>query len=130
MRLKPNHIYLIVIAILVSAGITFAQESVSPVLEGMEAEKSTTNSDYSYTDGDGSAQRVQSIPNAPITSPATTQRESVQGAKSTTATTVAKQKPTQEKQTGETQPKPEDSVLGFNFLYYIFQKYKMSDIID
>lgn len=127
MRLKPNHIYLIAVTILVSASLTFAQESVSPVLEGMEAEKSNTSNDFNFTDGEGGTQRTQSLPAPATTSPpAVTQRDSSQGTKSS----QAKPKPTQQKQGGEGQPKPEDSVLGFNFLYYIFQKYKMSDIID
>jgi hypothetical protein len=121
MRLKPNHIYLIVIAILVSASLTFAQESVSPVLEGMETEKSNTGGDLNFTEGEGNA-----VPTPATTTPAA-QRDSALGVKST----QTKPKPAQQKQTtGEAQPKPEDSVLGFNFLYYIFQKYKMSDIID
>ncbi|HYG19079.1 MAG TPA: hypothetical protein VD816_09115 [Ohtaekwangia sp.] len=28
------------------------------------------------------------------------------------------------------QPEDDDSVLSFNFLYYIFQKYKLQDIVD
>lgn len=38
--------------------------------------------------------------------------------------------PTQsESKQGDT-PATEESVLGFNFLYYIIQKFKMSDIVD
>ena len=129
MRFKPNHIYLLVIAILVSASLTFAQESVSPVLEGMDTEKSGSANDYSYTEGEGNAQRVTPIPLTPNTTQSATQRESAQGNR---AVNQNKSKTGQSKQnTSETaEPKPEDSVLGFNFLYYIFQKYKMSDIID
>ena len=57
--------------------------------------------------------------------------------KSSTASPVparSEQKPQGEKHaaTSSTTPKAEtdDSVLGFNFLYYIIQRYKMSDIVD
>lgn len=121
MRLKPNHIYLIIIAVLFSAGYSIAQESVSPVLEGMEAEKPNGGIDYNLIEGEGSAQRIQST--SPNSTPSS-QRDSIR-----TKAIQTKPKTTQ-KPSGEAQPKPEESMLGFNFLYYIFQKYKMSDIID
>lgn len=124
MKLKPNHINLLVIAILVSASYAFGQESVSPVLEGMEAEKSSNGGvEYSFSDGEGGSQRTQSI--SPSTSVPTAQRDSIRS-----RSNQVKPKIPQQKSSGEGQPKPEESVLGFNFLYYIFQKYKMSDIID
>ena len=134
MRLKPNHIYLIAIAILVSVSLTFAQESGSPGLEGMDTEKPSGGSETIYTEGEGSAQRIQS---SSLTQPATVvqtpqssapamQRESTY---KTGINQQAKPKSVQQK-TEESEAKPEDSVLGFNFLYYIFQRYKMSDIID
>jgi hypothetical protein len=122
MRLKPTHIYLIVFAILVSANYSFSQESASPVLEGMEAEKPNNGGmDYNLTDGEGSIQRIQPLQTVTPSS----QRDSTR-----TRNIQAKPKASQQKPSGEAQPKPEESVLGFNFLYYIFQKYKMSDIID
>ena len=124
MRLKPNHIYLLVIAILVSFSYSYAQESVSPVLEGMEAEKSTNSGmEYNYSEGEGSAQRLQSINTPTVTQPS-------QGDITPSKSNQVKPKASAQKAASETQPKPEESVLGFNFLYYIFQKYKMSDIID
>lgn len=109
---------------MVSVSYSYAQESVSPVLEGMEAEKSTnTGMDYNYSDGEGSAQRVQSI-NTPVVA------QPSQGDITPTRSNQVKPKASPQKAADETQPKPEESVLGFNFLYYIFQKYKMSDIID
>ena len=135
MRLKPNHIYLIIGAVLVSASLTFAQESGSPVLEGMEPEKSSGNSgEIIYIDGEGSAQRIQPVTiNPPATvapstvQPQPVQRESTSVNRNTSSQQKAKSAP---QKPDETEAKPEDSVLGFNFLYYIFQKYKMSDIID
>jgi hypothetical protein len=121
MRLKPNYIFLITLAILATVGYSFAQESVSPVLEGMEAEKSNNGGiDYNLTEGEG-GQRIQSLPTVSPTSQRDTTR---------TRINQVKPKALQQKSAGEAQPKPEESVLGFNFLYYIFQKYKMSDIID
>ncbi len=122
MRLKPNHIFLILFAVLFSAGYSIAQESVSPVLEGMEAEKPNGGMDYNYTEGEGGAHRIQSTsPNSTSSS----QRDSIR-----IKAVQSKPKASQQKPTGEAQQKPEESMLGFNFLYYIFQKYKMSDIID
>lgn len=136
MRLKPSHIYLVLIAVLVSVTYSFAQEAGSPVLEGMESEKQSNNGGeiIIYTDGEGSAQRVQTTTMSPPSAPNSTQstatspRESSSNSKTTTG--QAKPKSAQQKQAEEEEAKPEDSVLGFNFLYYIFQKYKMSDIVD
>lgn len=122
MRLKPNHICLLVVTLLFSVSLSYAQESVSPVLEGMETEKANNRGvDYNYTDSEGSSQQQQLIPN---NSQSTTVTDSSNGKVQT------KPKTSSQKPVGEGQAKPEDSVLGFNFLYYIFQKYKMSDIID
>ncbi len=122
MRLKPNHIYFLVIAILVSASYSFAQESASPVLEGMESEKNNSM-EFGLSEGEGGTQQVQSVNTPTVTQPS--QRETTPP-----KSTQTKPKTTQPKPSGDAQAKPEESVLGFNFLYYIFQKYKMSDIID
>ncbi len=95
-----------------------AQESVSPLLEGMESEKTRGVEYTNFNEGESS--NSQRLPAA-----------STQAQRDTLRTRSNPIKPkVNPAKLDETAPKSEDSVLGFNFLYYIFQKYKMSDIID
>ena len=102
-----------------TANYSIGQESINPLLEGMESEKNKSTEYNTFHDGE-SPSNSQRLPYTSTTTPRDTAR---------TRSNIVRPKTTQTKPE-ETPAKAEDSVLGFNFLYYIFQKYKMSDIID
>jgi hypothetical protein len=80
-----------------------------------------------YSPGEGDSHY---IPKTPLPT-ATTPKDSVAGTRSAPAI-QPKAKPEQPAKAAEKhhQPKDDDSILSFNFLYYIIQKYKLQDIID
>ena len=84
----------------------YAQESSYPIEEG-EKEKRYYNSSYDDE-------------RPPASADSTTVRANTNSAR-TTENQRSSEKP---------QGKKDDDVLSFNFLYYIIQKYKMSDIVD
>lgn len=106
MKLKPYHIALIA-GLFFLAQAAYAQESSSPVMESMEAEKE--RSQY-FPAGDD----VNNV----------FARDSAYSRTIQPKTDVSRSS----EKTGSREE--DDSVLSFNFLYYIIQKFKMSDIVD
>ena len=63
----------------------------------------------------------------PDKSPSNTEKSNQQKEQATTATKTGKAKAGDPKNVGT---KTEDDALSFNFLYYIIQKFKISDIVE
>ena len=120
MKPKPGHI-LSLMGVVVFLGYGAQAQEVYP-MEGTGGERNAT---YTPVDGEtGSHLRVS-------------EAESVEYAEADTSRYTA---PVASGQTGSqagsaekeggVQSDNQDSVLGFNFLYYIIQKFKMSDIVE
>ena len=119
MKPEPGHI-LCLMGVIVFLGYGAHAQEAYP-MEGTEGERGTS---YTPVDGEtGSHLRVS-------------ETESVEFAAADTSGYTApatagrgiSQSPS-EKENG-VQSDNQDSVLGFNFLYYIIQKFKMSDIVE
>lgn len=107
--LKPYHI--IVILSLLIAPKVYSQESY-PIPENSETVKNKTQY-YSSEDSDWENENVYTQDSTSLTS---NDEEMEEDQKSSSKNNDKK--------------KEDDDVLSFNFLYYIIQKFKMSDIVD
>jgi hypothetical protein len=128
MKIKLHHIFLLF--------LLTTPAFVNTVL----AQDATTNQDYQITDterekydrdkvifspGEGDT-RV-----TPKGSQAMSGRDSIVVAKPNTQIQKAKpEQPIKAAEKQQQQTKDDDSILSFNFLYYIIQKYKLQDIVD
>ena len=107
----------------------FAQDSMSPsdVFEGIEDKDKErgepVNSPTEQTDSHKSTSTT-SIKEPEVSSP------NALGTKTTTQQRSITTKPPTENTKPESKQSADDSILSFNFLYYIIQKYKLQDIVD
>jgi len=97
----------------------YAQESAS-TMEGYEGtndrEKEPINSPGESLDQHRKFQSSSSLKDSAAVAPK--------------AITPRTNKPSTENTRPEAKPSGDDSILSFNFLYYIIQKYKLQDIVD
>jgi hypothetical protein len=102
--------------IAVSGGV-YAQDAHYPTIE--EIREDSTFSTWGETD--------------PKTGPVKVAKDSaVANSKASTQRTikVTESKSAKAEESSDKEKQEDDSVLSFNFLYYIFQKYKLQDIVD
>lgn len=120
MKPKPGHI-LSVMGIVVLLGYGVQAQEAYP-MEGTGGERDAT---YTPVDGEtGSHLRVSEAESAEFAEADTSGYTAPVGS----ARTGTQIRPAEKE--GGVQSGNEDSVLGFNFLYYIIQKFKMSDIVE
>lgn len=133
MKIKLHHI--LFIACLASTAFinySYAQDG-APDYEVTDSERDKLEKEkIMYSPGEGDSR--YSSKSTTLTS--TTPKDSLAttAAKPTTPVIVPKTKTEPQPKAAEKQPpqqpKDDDSILSFNFLYYIIQKYKLQDIID
>jgi len=130
MKLKLHHILTaLLLAILPGAfNAVYAQEYPTIVSDTYESHTSTDRVIYSHggetVPGSGSSNSKQTTTSNPpkdsvLTAPARQQSPRVR-------TVTENVKPSQV----SNQDKEDESMLSFNFLYYIIKKYKLQDIVD
>ena len=132
MKIKLHHIFLsLLLTTPAFINTSFAQDA-------------STNQDYQITDterekyerdkvifspGEGES-RVTSKGSQVVSGPSTG-KDSIVVAKPNTQIQKAKpEQPVKAAEKQQQQTKDDDSILSFNFLYYIIQKYKLQDIVD
>ena len=127
--------------ILISAGMViaagsqlFAQDGTLQDYEVSDPERDRLEREkIIYSPGEG---EIRYIPRNPVAQPsvgsATTSRDTISAGQAPTEIAVPKAKPEQTVKPPEKPmvPREDESILSFNFLYYIIQKYKLQDIID
>jgi hypothetical protein len=135
MRYSFNHIlFAFGLTLTLSAGFSavYAQDAGFPVSESYEPESSDDVT--AYSPGEGEPRNIP--PKTTVVSPAPKDSTSLSGkplqraSKSSADTSKNVAKPEQESTSKQEKKDDDDSVLSFNFLYYIFQKYKLQDIVD
>ena len=132
MKIGLRHILILsCIAIMVFAKSAVAQESSLPENEYIDVERDKYERERIISSpGEGSDFRY--YPRTSTTTPTVT-KDSVESKPATPAPVVTNQKPkiAPVKPQEKVPVKPEDdSILSYNFLYYIIQKYKLQDIVD
>jgi hypothetical protein len=127
--MKSRFHILFTLAVLTTAGLctSYAQDAGMQDVEFIDADKDKAEPEkFIYSPGESDS-RISS-------SRVTVTKDTV-----TTAAPSPTQKPKAEKNIPaapitkpalEKQPKEDESILSFNFLYYIIQKYKLQDIVD
>lgn len=138
MRHNFNHIlFAIGLSLTASAGFpaVYAQDAGFPVSDSYEPESSDDVSTYSPGEGEprNTAPKASlASPTASKDSVALSGKSSQRTSKSSAEASKNAAKPEQDSTSNSKQEQKDedDSVLSFNFLYYIFQKYKLQDIVD
>jgi hypothetical protein len=135
MKRKLQHILAITcFALLGSVTVSFAQEANASDYDVMDNEREKLEKErILYSPGEGESRYIPkavntttnpkdsasvSRPAAPVAVPARMKTEA-----------QAKEQPTRPHDK-QHPPKDDDSIMSFNFLYYIIQKYKLQDIVD
>jgi hypothetical protein len=106
------------LALLSPAGIhsIYAQDASYPVMDPSDADEEKEGA-YTSTDADpflNNKVHVQNLKDSILTRSVPTRGSKAQSQKNSA-------KPSSQE---------DDSILSFNFLYYLFEKYKMQDIVD
>lgn len=121
MKIKVHHVILtIFFAVVASAAVQTAQaqDASYPAIESVEPERDHARQRAVY------GGEVDPMLSNKIHVPVVASRDSV----------VSKSTKTVKSETPKPSAKPasqeDDSILSFNFLYYIFEKYKMQDVVD
>lgn len=102
-------------------------EVTDPERERLEREK------IIYSPGEGEIRYIPRNPvTQPSTGPATTPKDTTTASQASleTAQPKVKAEPVVKPPEKPMAPREDESILSFNFLYYIIQKYKLQDIID
>ena len=124
MRITLYHSLLSFVVLFAAQGILYAQESGSGGVPENDVyygnpEKEESETGYIFTnESEGKASRIQVMSKDSLSF-----RSSLPRAKSI-------QEPVKESKSQSPNNGAEDSILSFNFLYFIIQKYKLQDIID
>lgn len=130
MKIKIHYILLLTcIAFTAAIHSTFAQDSSVTDFEAVDSERDRIENDRIINSpGEGDTRYV---PRNPTSGQNTTSRDSVIARPGLPATSLKPKTEQPAKSEKPNQPKQDDdSILSFNFLYYIIQKYKLQDIID
>lgn len=128
----PHILILSCIAMMVFAQPAAAQESSLPENEYIDVERDRYERERIISSpGEGSDFRY--YPRTSTTTPTVT-KDSVESKPATPAPVVTNQKakiapPVKPQEKVPAKPE-DDSILSYNFLYYIIQKYKLQDIVD
>lgn len=109
------------LALFVSVAPSFGQELATPSFESYTHEPAGVSA---------SAETVPESTDPQKPAPAASSTDSIAFSKPTTPRSNFKPSHVVPKAKSTDQQKDDDSVLTFNFLYYLIQKYKMQDIVD
>jgi hypothetical protein len=127
MKIQLHHIlFLSFIATTAVVSSSYAQDSNGADFEMTDPERDKLEKDkILYSPGEGENRYTPKASTQP------TSRDSITVTRPIPVASP-KVKPEQPVKAAEKhhQPKDDDSILSFNFLYYIIQKYKLQDIID
>jgi len=115
MRYNRLYILLILFFFAVGGSSVMAQEMGSPSFENYNAD---SDRDYTRSDTD------------PIDPPKHSTTSSRDSSQAVFQRNVYKPAPVVPKDERKSEHPDDDSILSFNFLYYLIQKYKMQDIVD
>lgn len=109
------------LAVLTPAGVLSVngQDASYPIPEAYDAEADKERDKVMYSSGEADALLNNKIH---VSAP----KDSVQSRSSR----VVKTQPEAPKNSSKPSSQEDDSILSFNFLYYLFEKYKMQDIVD
>lgn len=146
MKIRIGYIFILTtLAFLAAANRGFAQDGGMPEMETADPERDRLEREkILYSPGEGEVRYIlksssttstqNSATTSPVTKESTTSRESAvipETLPASSSSPALKTKPPQpDKSTEKPARQDDDSILSFNFLYYIIQKYKMQDIID
>lgn len=131
MKIKLHHIFfLVMIAASATISSAFAQDSGNQEYEVIDTDRERNERDKIISSpGESDTRYSSKVSSAPVT------KDSI--LINTVQPTISASKPKTEKVTPAAKPLIEkdakdqdDSILSFNFLYYIIQKYKLQDIVD
>lgn len=124
MKIKLHHLlFNLLLVVGTPAGINclHAQDASYPVLDSNEEEEDNEREKIIYSSGEGdpllllnNKAHVVSARDSAVVKPSTTRT------KTQTESAKNSAKPSQ----------GDDSILSFNFLYYLFEKYKLQDIVE
>lgn len=134
MKIQLHHILLLT-CFTTTAGVTssFAQDSSINEYETVDTEREKVEKEkILYSPGEGDSRYT---PKTIVSTNSKDSTTSVIPKAQPVISAKPKADPAQKEQTQrptdkQHPPKDEDSILSFNFLYYIIQKYKLQDIID
>jgi hypothetical protein len=132
MKIKLHHILLsLLLTISAFFNTSFAQDSsTTQEYQITDTERERYERDkVMFSPGEGETKFLPTKAG----SHALTGKDSLAATTKPVATTIQKGKPEQPVKAAEKQQqqtKDDDSILSFNFLYYIIQKYKLQDIVD
>ena len=121
MKTWGPQIFFLIIIMLSSASAAFAQDAGMSDVEIMESEISAEDKTV-FTPGE----EVRYVPKAVVMMP----KDSVALQMHDFPMQRAAQKPVEKTSDKQGSKSKDDSILTFNFLYYIIQKYKLQDVID
>ena len=124
MRVKLNHILItLFLAVLTPAGVHYiqAQDASYPLPDSYDIEAEKEREKIIYSPGE-----TEALLNSKVHVAAT--RDSASSKQN--ATRVIRNQAETPKNSAKPSSQEDDSILSFNFLYYLFEKYKMQDIVD
>jgi hypothetical protein len=133
MKIKLHHIlFTACLASTAFINYSYAQDG-APDYEVTDSERDKLEKEkIMYSPGEGDSR--YSSKSATLTSTTTSKDSLATTAKPVAPVVVPKTKTEPQPKAAEKQPpqqpKDDDSILSFNFLYYIIQKYKLQDIVD
>ena len=116
MTYNRHFILFALVFLLVGGSSATAQEMGSPSFENYSSD---SNADYETTETDPADPPKQTV-----------QSSSKDSSQTVFQRNVYKPAPAVPKDERKTEHQDDDSILSFNFLYYLIQKYKMQDIVD
>jgi hypothetical protein len=122
MRNYPQHILVFSFALLIGNIAAFSQEAGSPSFEAYDTEHLRERDRILATPGESVDPQRSTISPPPSRDTSTV--------KAVAPRNVFKPSSVVPKEQNKSKDQKDDSILSFNFLYYLIQKYKMQDIID
>jgi hypothetical protein len=123
MRINVHHVLLgLLLAVLTPAGIqgAQAQDASYPLQESMDLDNDHERDKVIYSPGEADASLNVKVHVNPAKD--TSAIRPIRTTKATTQEGV--------KHSARPASQEDDSILSFNFLYYIFEKYKLQDMVD
>lgn len=124
MSIKLNHILIaLFLAVLTPAGVhgLQAQDASYPLQESYDMEAEKEREKIIYTPGETEALLNSKVHAAAPKDSLSFRQNSIR---------VIKTQAEAPKNSAKPSSQEDDSILSFNFLYYLFEKYKMQDIVD
>lgn len=124
MRIKPGHVlFTLCLAILTPAGVLSvqAQDASYPILDSYDWEADKEREKVIYSPGEADPMLNNKAQVSPARDSALSKPASPRIIKAPAEGSRNSSKPSSQE---------DDSILSFNFLYYLFEKYKLQDIVD